>query len=205
MFKLYCLPGKFFARIGYLFPGKNQLWASGRRRDSRLAHFLFATPFWLVVGLIAFGMIFGSFSNTGRKSNPESVPANDGVSELSASITEPVDTVEEPSATIEALEQSSELITESKAADSQELGNNFVPGAETESAVELRQDELGSLDEVQGAIRSAFISGQPERWEAQGMKGYAVPSVADSKGCRNISYSVDSQRSSNLPTTKVCE
>lgn len=57
MWKLYCLPGRVIAELGYLFPGKGQLWASQRRRESGCAAFLFATGFWAAFGFFALPVI----------------------------------------------------------------------------------------------------------------------------------------------------
>ena len=48
MIWLYCLPGRFLANLGYLFPGKGELWASRRRKDSGVVHFIYATIFYAV-------------------------------------------------------------------------------------------------------------------------------------------------------------
>ena len=65
MWKLYCLPGRVIAELGYLFPGRGQIWASRRRRESGFAAFLFATGFWVVFCIFVVPMIIGMFANVG--------------------------------------------------------------------------------------------------------------------------------------------
>jgi len=49
MLWLYCLPGRLFAELGFLWHGKGGVTGSARRRESRLAHFIYATIFWLIL------------------------------------------------------------------------------------------------------------------------------------------------------------
>ena len=53
LWNLYCLPGRIIAHLEYLFPGRGQLWASGRRKDSVVSHFIFATLFYALVLYLA--------------------------------------------------------------------------------------------------------------------------------------------------------
>lgn len=55
------------------------------------------------------------------------------------------------------------------------------------------------------AMRQAFETGSPVRWEDGGEKGYAVPSEpqADS-GCRAVYYSLDSREGWQSPTKTIC-
>jgi hypothetical protein len=138
MFKLYCLPGKFFARLGYLFPGKNQLWASGRRRDSSLAHFLFATPFWVLLGLFVIGPILSSFSNRDRGSVSETEMEDDAAVESSA----PSNDIADTPITIESSELKPEPVVDTPALETKEPEIIFVPGtgAEAKSGVEASEE-----------------------------------------------------------------
>ncbi len=86
MWKLYCLPGRALAELGYLFPGKGELWTSQRRRESGCAIFIFATIFWAIFGIFAFPMIValsGSHSGTPRQASKRP-PAEFPVSPSSA-------------------------------------------------------------------------------------------------------------------------
>jgi len=60
MWNLYCLPGRIIAEIGYLFPGRGQLWASQRRRESGFAAFIFATGFWAIFCVFALPLILAA-------------------------------------------------------------------------------------------------------------------------------------------------
>jgi hypothetical protein len=48
MISLYCIPGRLMANLGYLFPGKGELWASRRRKDNRFVHFIYSSAFYAV-------------------------------------------------------------------------------------------------------------------------------------------------------------
>lgn len=95
MFWLYCLPGRLFAALGFLWPGKGDVTGTARRRDSKLVHFLYASIFW---GLLAM-YLSGSFSRQGKardgghgaqvvEASPEistdSAPQSEAVSEMAA-------------------------------------------------------------------------------------------------------------------------
>ena len=142
MFKLYCLPGKFFARLGYLFPGKNQLWASGRRRDSRLVHFLFATPFWLIVGLLAFGTIFGSFSMPSREATSETVLAEERANGSPNSVQAIIAEVDDTPNPLEVSEQN--LKAETEPVETPEPEIVFVPGTGAEPTTDAGETEISN-------------------------------------------------------------
>lgn len=57
MWHYYNLPGRFIAELEFLFPRRGQLWASRRRRESAIVHFLYATLFWIVAAIILFSAI----------------------------------------------------------------------------------------------------------------------------------------------------
>lgn len=58
---------------------------------------------------------------------------------------------------------------------------------------------------VQQALLEAFESGEAVRWQADGLEGYAIPSVsANSEGCRAVSYSVDAFADWQSPAEIIC-
>ena len=79
MLTLYCLPGRLFANISYFFPGSRraELTATARRRESSFAHFILATPFWILVGLFGWAYISSAIQNISQPFASRSV----GVSE----------------------------------------------------------------------------------------------------------------------------
>jgi len=62
MIWLYCLPGRLFASLGFLWPSKGDITGTARRRDSKLVHFVYASVFW---GLLAL-YLTGSSGREGR-------------------------------------------------------------------------------------------------------------------------------------------
>jgi hypothetical protein len=47
---IYCLPGKLYANLQYLFPnGRVPVTATARRKDSTVAHFLFSSAFYFLI------------------------------------------------------------------------------------------------------------------------------------------------------------
>jgi hypothetical protein len=58
-------------------------------------------------------------------------------------------------------------------------------------------------DSVAAAMCSAFASGQPERWQAGTLSGYAVPSAPDASGCRMVQVSIDTT-SEQSGAVKMC-
>lgn len=85
MWKLYCLPGRVIAEFGYLFPGRGQIWASRRRRESGFAAFLFATGFWIAFWLFIGPMFIGAIKNAvnaGRQTSTAATARSAGVSSL---------------------------------------------------------------------------------------------------------------------------
>lgn len=196
MLKLYCLPGKLFASLGYLFPGKGQLWASARRRESRLAHFIFATPFWALVAFMALGAM-GLRNGITMDSRPSLRPSEAG--------SKPIEQVAEFDADAEATTnvkpdkiEAVEPETRDKSAD------NIDPSQESASNDTSEIDDPGRRAAVREAVQKAFSSGETQRWEDGGLKGYAVASSPSTDGCRNISYSVDSLPDAQFPPVKVC-
>lgn len=100
MLTLYCLPGRLFANISYFFPGSRraELTATARRRESSFAHFILATPFWIVVGLFSWAYIssalqtiaspFPTHSSSSSTAQPQAAPdlsVDDAAGESSAS------------------------------------------------------------------------------------------------------------------------
>lgn len=74
MWRLYCLPGRIITELGYLFPGRNQLWASKRRRESGFAAFIFATAFWAIMFVYAWPSIKATIDRS--RQPPVSVSAD---------------------------------------------------------------------------------------------------------------------------------
>jgi hypothetical protein len=87
MLRLYCLPGKLVAELGFLFPGRGQIWGSARRRESRLAHFLYATAFYAFL----FFLIAGRVDGGRRPTRPTAVPAQASLLETSSPPALPVE------------------------------------------------------------------------------------------------------------------
>ena len=79
MWRLYCLPGRVIAEFGYLFPGRGELWASKRRRESGFAAFLFATAFWMVFAIFGLPILAGVVGGVmhGSRFNASTQPTND--------------------------------------------------------------------------------------------------------------------------------
>lgn len=197
MLRFYCLPGKLIANLQYLFPGhrRNTISATARRKDSQLAHFLLATPFWVIAFVLLLGLIGGLVAVFGKEIAP-SRPHEVGVIFSAASNpAQPVDPLktEESLTAIEALAPS-----EGKAAV--QSTPEIVEPADSRAYAVARP--ATSASSIEDAVSKAFASGEPVRWSADGRHGYAVPSSASPNGCRNVQVAPDGEQIQ--PAIKVC-
>lgn len=65
--------------------------------------------------------------------------------------------------------------------------------------------EIVEDSEIELAMKTAFSTGSPVRWESGNRKGYAVPSdVEPSTGCRSVYYSEDNRPSWTSQPTTMC-
>lgn len=185
--KYYNLPGKLIAELWYLWPKKGQIWASGRRREHPLPHFLYSTVIYAVVILFTVGSFAGWSIGSRITSQAASGPMQSEAGQIEASPSEenaiPIEVAEEFSADPE------------------------VPLAE--AAEEPAQDPVqifpGPTSEIDTAMAAAFKSGSPVRWESADAKGYAVPSeIEASTGCRSLYYSDDSKSGWTSSPQTIC-
>lgn len=201
MFYLYCLPGRLFAQIGYLWPGRGQLWASRRRHDSRFAHFFYATIIW---GVILWLFVFPHFagqpsaqSRENQNSAPPSAPSsvttgNDTRGELLPNAEDTIQRVEGavPAAPLRAIHPGAD--------DARALARRSGKADEPEQV-----SNLLAIDAVKEAMHRAFVSGKAERWRRGKLSGYAVPSELVVAGCRAMAVSNDKDQKGAVQT-KIC-
>lgn len=189
MFEIYCFPGKIIAELGYLFPSRGQLWASARRRDHPLVHFIFATFLYIVAGFIIVAVNAPS-----QASHPNSAPDTklmSGLPDEEVLISESSPPLEEHGIAQAPIDHD---FTDNEAeplhtSDAIPSPSNFVP---------LESQSLTH------AMERAFKSGKPERWSDKEYKGYAVPSEPDVYGCKTILYTVDQAPDETYPTIEIC-
>lgn len=168
MLRLYCLPGLLIAQFQFLFPGhrQNNVTATARRRESRLAHFILATPFWLIAGLLIAG------AQSPKQVRPSGAVAASRITK-DETPAEPITPPPQPQqASYTAMEEAP------AAAPATEIP------ADKKPATSSAKDE---------AIERAFASGGPVRWSDGDQSGYAIPSSASESGCRNIDVAADGE------------
>jgi hypothetical protein len=171
----------------YLFPRNlTEAVASGRQRKSTFAQFVISTPIWAILILITVSMM----------RTPPTQASDTSVADLQAA-QQPADpTLDETTpATAVAVTQATPATPTPEATSATAAAGTDISSAPALSA---------AIPEVAAAIERAFASGRPERWSANGEKGYAIPSAAEpSSGCKSIYYSVDSSGFQSEPQ-KVC-
>jgi len=52
-------------------------------------------------------------------------------------------------------------------------------------------------------MKEALATGEPQRWHAHKLHGYAVPSAPDASGCRMIQVSID-ETGDKSGASKLC-
>lgn len=181
MFYLYCLPGKMFAELSFLWPRRGQIWPSGRRRDSRIAHFFYSTIFW---GLLIWLFVLPHFEASPRQEQGDSSAAT---------------TVLTGDTSADRPRTTPNLDAQTDVAPADTGGTNVLISPDgAEGSIGLLTSEA-----VQDAMRTAFASGRPERWHEGNRGGYAVPSEVVVAGCRNVRVSSDRDLSATVQA-KVC-
>jgi cytoskeletal protein RodZ len=177
------------------------LWASGRRRDSRLAHFFYATVFW---GVIVWLFVLPRFVAAPDEKNPD----KQSVSSQYSSSTVATDT-DDRAKLLSSPDRRAKLNedAETPTLRLQTSGANDAPATSAESSNgsddEVETPSLLSIDEVQQAVARAFVSGKPERWRGGKLRGYVVPSELLVAGCRTILVTNDKEPNSRVQT-KFC-
>ena len=196
MLRFYCLPGKLIANLQYLFPGhrRNTISATARRKDSQLAHFLLATPFWVIALVPLLGLVGGLVAVVGKEIAP-SRPRDVGVIFNAASNPAQPD---DPPKTEETLTAIETLAPREGKAAVQSASETVEPADSRAYAM----THLTPASSIRDAVSRAFASGKPVRWSADGRSGYAVPSNASSNGCRNVQVAPDGEQIQ--PAIKVC-
>lgn len=87
LWKLYCLPGRIIAWLEYFFPGRGQVWASGRRKDNEIVHFLFSTAVYAFLGYLAWSQAHKSpppRTVSALEASPPTVAAPENASSLTS-------------------------------------------------------------------------------------------------------------------------
>jgi hypothetical protein len=171
---IYLAPGRAIAWAQYMFPGRGDVWASGRRKDSPIIHLLFSTLFW--GALIYFGvtMLLSASHRT------QAVAAT----EPAAAIAAQDETAPPPAAESQDPAAAAPVETAEAAAE---------PAAEAPAVSPIEQAKGDPA--LLSAIDKTLATGAPAAWKspATGLEGYAVASSEQAEGdatCRNVIYSV---------------
>ncbi len=187
MLKFYNIPGKLLAELWFLWSKKGELWGSARRRHHPFVHFFYSTIIYIVTAFVIY-LAMSDWKMPRREKQDQSEYS--AVSDISNSEMETSPESEPETIADTALpEQAAETST---VADDFKNEGAAVPASEPNS-------------EIKAAMASAFETGQPVRWEANGAKGYAVPSEAEaSTGCRQVHYSDDERSGWTSPPETIC-
>jgi len=189
MLKYYNIPGKLLAEFWFLWSKKGQLWASARRRHHPFVHFFYSTVIYIIVLLL----IMGSLTDWKSMSRDRQAPSTQEAAENSS----------EPSyfsnnAVITSDADESDLPSDEPATSEPEPESDNVEKAKNSAKIEMPEG-------VRSAMNAAFQSGETVRWEADGTKGYAVPSEPDAtSGCRQVHYSDDSRSGWTSQPETIC-
>lgn len=125
----------------------------------------------------------------------------------------PVDDMIDTAQSVEATSQPEEQSFEQEQAQVLEAPQtrqpeNLLPADAEGSAAPVSPDTLNveELPIVRSAIERAFVSGNPVRWNGEGLHGYAVPNSIDGQsGCRDISVTLDERPAWKSEIKRMCE
>jgi hypothetical protein len=205
MLDLYCLPGKIFAHITYLWPRSGQVWASGRRHESRFAHFAYATVFWVIFVIFGLPALLGLLPMRGESPAYETPQISEASSTRAAPDSMRTRTVLPPLNGASAISSSDKgAITSDRealppAASAPALANSPLVAADNTTP----SFDPADSPAVAAAINEAFASGKNERWHEGEFNGYVVPSQQIVEGCRNVLVSVDGAPAGGIQK-KIC-
>ena len=181
---MYCLPGKVIAQLKYLWPSPGQVQASGRRKDSRLVHFVYATVFW---GAIAWVLLSPATPNRRSAVDTASSGTRNDRSSSAMVSTPPRAIAPDP------------VGRNGEASD----GEPVLSAADVDVPSDARGGvEVLEVAAVQTAIDAAAISGSTERWSDRGSSGHVVPSETVVAGCRKVLVFTDGEQ--GVAETRVC-
>lgn len=219
MLQLYCLPGRAIAELFYLFPASGTVWASARRRESRIAHFIFATFFY--VGAV---MLISSMINPKARSKSENVTLASANSPRAqntrrprsqtiineGSRTAPVEldqVINQIGGFAVQLEKGEELVTNSsdwepQSANEAEASANEVVNPSFTSVEEKFINDPRHSEAVKVATQAAYATSSRQNWKDGRLTGWAVPSTTNT-GCTLVSYTIDQVSSDRQPASSV--
>lgn len=222
MWKLYCLPGRLISELGFLFPGRRSgdISATARRRENTFAHFLFATPFWLLAGPYLFAVLLGLFSTVTGYKLPQSVASSpatisNGETQLAESAGSSDAQADQPTP-VDPEEQAAQDVMVDRDAGSYSTRNPIAASqspARTEPAQSKALGDPGlaeitrnprSVAEVDAAMTATFRSGVAERWRVGKLRGYAVASTASLDGCKMVRVTIDSLDTASIEPLEIC-
>lgn len=191
LLRLVLFPGYIISQISFLFPGRGDLWASARRKDSVFAHFLISIPaYWLGYNyLVNDGQrspaALSEVSLTGTSRTGEEV-SSDAPSERWPN----PERSEAEIATVERTFSDRRDIEPPDTKRGEAEGKKRTSAIESAPTADLGQTIL-DRPEVTEAIANAFASGDAEKWKSGDLKGYAVPSSPNIEGCRNVEVTLN--------------
>lgn len=187
MLKYYSVPGKLLAEFWFLWSKKGQLWGSARRRDHPFVHFFYSTIIYAITAFAVF--VWMADWETPRREG-------ENQSEYTAAIDPSPGEIISPEA-----DEPESVADEAPADEAQE----FPAIADDHKTQGSAVTSSAPGNEIRSAMTSAFETGQPVRWEGEGVKGYAVPSEAEaSSGCRQVYYSEDDRPGWTSPPETIC-
>lgn len=180
LFRIITFPGWLVAKIGYLWPGRNQITASERRLDSQFAHFVYTIP------VVLFGAWVAAAINAGpQKPDQPAEPSAKWAGALDAGRTDTAaEIINGGAAEVQKLYKP------------EEAGKAVVlddgPAPAREAAAEEPAPTPDTVKELADAIEEAGRERHMVRWTGSGHAGYAVPSdTTTAPECVNVSWSVD--------------
>ena len=174
----YNLPGRLLAELWYLWPKKGQIWASGRRRSHAFVHFLYSTVFYLITTFVLLGSLQKGEVNRDSSAIPNSPELVAGYA----------------NSTGDQTARANELLDEASATEQPNVEPIMALDESMEEGANPVSGDKSDTPSLKEAMRKAFQTGQPSRWEEMQEAGFAIASEADKiSGCRNVSYSLDAR------------
>ena len=191
MWQLYCLPGLIIARFAFLFPGRRtgDITGTRRRNESGCARFLFATLFWVAIGLYAIGYFSGPKSSARSSAQTALIEQDAGT---------PNDQSRQP------IVYESAMPLEAEVAEPGVAATTTVPAKSAEADESTILADPRSIANLDRAIDEAVRTGMATKWKVGKLKGYAVPSAPNAVGCRAVSVSISNRDNARTGNVTVC-
>lgn len=197
MWSLYLLPGRLITHLFFLFPGSNRgsITATRRRDESGCAQFLFATLFWVPVGLIGGLFAIAYFVGPPPNGRGAGAPVRSPSAAFHVATGQAMDMI--------GVGQGSDEPSAEPSAD--QAASSASPVSATNEAAEQIAIDPQASAKIERAMRKAAQTGKAVHWKDRRLRGYAVPSVDAVGGCHMVQVSIDHRDDLTIQPVQICD